>query len=289
MNPSKYVALLAAAISVSAVAPVLAQNPNFAPGDLIMGFQATGGTGADQTILAVLGNSAAFRDAQSSSINILNIGQTLTSTFGANWFERGDLRFGIVGVWSNSPLSGALQNGDPARTLYVSRSRDGVGVFGEQNSSAPSINSDTSMSTAANNIVALQQVMETDYTTRVAVVPTSRQNSWEEFNQPTGAAFGAIQGGVEQAFGAGSFGAMGSAGNVEAALDLFRVQARNNIAGQFGQGEPIRAGDYLGTFTIDQGGQLSYLAIPEPSSLALLALSAGLAGTIRRRHKTAAQ
>ncbi|HEX8312396.1 MAG TPA: PEP-CTERM sorting domain-containing protein [Chthoniobacteraceae bacterium] len=287
-NRSKSLALLAAAISACAAAPAFAQNANFAPGDLIMGFQALGGTGSDQTVLTVLGNSAAFRDAQTNSISLTNIGSTLTTTFGNNWFERSDLRFGIVGVWSNSSLSTALQNGDPARTLYVSRSREGLGAIGAQNSTRPAVNTDTSMSTASNNMVGLQQVLETQYTTRTAVVPTTTANTWEEFNSANSSAFGAIQGSIEQAFGTGTFGVMGAAGSVEAALDLFRIQARNNVASQYGAGAENRVGQYLGTFTIDQVGAISYLAIPEPTSIALLASAAGLLGFTRRRVKSAA-
>jgi PEP-CTERM motif len=102
-----------------------------------------------------------------------------------------------------------------------------------------------------------------------------------------GTAFGAFPGGVQQRFGVGSFGTFGAAGSVEAALDLYRIQARNNIAGQFGLGDPVRVGDYLGTVTINGAGDVAYIVVPEPTTFALMGM--GVVGMLvaRRRKQIA--
>jgi hypothetical protein len=73
---------------------------------------------------------------------------------------------------------------------------------------------------------------------------------------------------------------------VEIALDLFRVQTRNDVAGQYGFGEATNAGDFLGTLTINQNGQVGFLAVPEPSTAGLLAVAA-VGAFARRRRRSA--
>jgi len=256
-----------------------AQNANYTAGDLVLYFQNPGGTtGSDQTLYVNLGNTAtAFRDATSNLLNISNIGNDLTAAFGANWFEQDTLYFGLAGVWGSSNISNSLQNGDPSRTIYVSRSRNGVGAAGEADSAAWTVASDGFMTTGSNNMVSQNNVLETQYTTAVAQSPTGTSNidNQNPFLAPgvQNTAFGAFAGGVQQAFSTGSFGILGAAGDVEGALDLYRIQAKNNISGQSGLGDPVRTGDYLGTVTIDSTGQVSFLAaVPEPSTFALLGL-----------------
>jgi len=81
--PMKYLALTTLFVTGLAVAPAGAQNPNFALGDLLMGFQLRSGVGSDQTILVNLGDTATvFRDASSINlINIANIGGQLYVTY----------------------------------------------------------------------------------------------------------------------------------------------------------------------------------------------------------------
>ena len=101
-----YIALAVAVAGVITGASAQAQNPNFTPGDLVLGFRATGGVGSGTVIEAALGDTATvFRDATTNLLNIVNIGSLLDSTYGIGagnaiaWYERTDLLFGAAGVW----------------------------------------------------------------------------------------------------------------------------------------------------------------------------------------------
>ncbi len=83
-------ALTALAVTGFAVAPAGAQNPNFAPGDLLLYFIQFGGS---QTVPVNLGAAYGYRDATANSLNFINIGGTLTGTapagaaYPADWYD----------------------------------------------------------------------------------------------------------------------------------------------------------------------------------------------------------
>lgn len=296
MKQTKTKALLLA-LSVgsllAALFPARAQNANYAYGDLVLGFQLRSGTGSDQTVLINLGNAAtAFRDATADFTNIANVGTILNNTFGIGagnslqWYENPNLYFGLIGVWSNANPSTTLLNGDPERTIYVSKSRAGVGIEGQKNSTLANISSNTTMNNASNSIMSLQAQFEAA-TGLQATFATSEANTWEDYNPFSGVnqatAFSSFTGGIQQAFGTGSFGSF-SVGAVEGALDLYRIQAVNDLPGQYGEGGAIRAGEYQGSIVIAQDGSVSFLnAVPEPSSYVLLGIGL-LAFIILRRR-----
>jgi hypothetical protein len=297
---SKALALAALALGGIAVAPASAQNPNFTPGDLVMGFQlrVAGGTGSDQTVLIRLPDTANFfRDTGGIQLNIVNIGALLDSTFGIgagnalNWYENPELYFGLVGTWSSTAPS-ALQNLDPQQTMYISKSRTAVGTEGLASSTIANVASNTLMGTASGQIVALQQTLETGSVSGTLVKPVADANTWENFNAFSGAnqstAFGAFTGGIQQKFGAGSFGTF-SYGAVEGALDLYRFQAANDINDgvndQFGFGAPNRTGSYEATVTIDSTGNVSAILTPVPEPSAAILGGLGMLGLLGRRRR----
>ena len=284
--------LTAGSLAISAGA-ASAQNANYAPGDLVLFFQKEGSI---NTLYANLGASTTFYRGSATGpdvaniLNIININTQLNEAFGASWASDTSLYAGIAGVWGTDPLnSTGLLNGDPHRTLYVSASRTAVGTIGAAESSAYNVATSTGMTNAANGITAMNNVLETQHLTAVAVSLTA--NSTIDDQNPIsaglqGAAFSVFGGGVQQQGTAGVFASnFGGAGSTEFALDLFRIQARNNVSGQVGSGETNRLGTYEGTFTVGTDGSVSFTAVPEPSTYALIALTGMLYFFVNKRRK----
>jgi hypothetical protein len=195
-------------------------------------------------------------------LNILDLNSTLTSAFGSGWASDTSIYAGLAGVRSTNDSSNAITNGDPNRTLYVSASRDGVGTVGSANSAAYVVNTDTGMSTGASGIFAQNNAFEVNYNAAFTVSPTSvslidNQNPFLSTGiQDT--AFGIFSGGVQQVGSASSFGTFGAAGNVEFALDLYRILAKTGITNQVAG--VLREGSYEGTVTINSSGKVSFIA-----------------------------
>jgi len=97
-----------------------------------------------------------------------------------------------------------------------------------------------------------------------------------------------IAGGAMQEGSASGFGTIDGVGATGFALDLYRIENKNNIAGQVGLGETARLGTFEGTVAIGTDGQVSFMTspVPEPSALTLSSLAAG-ALVLRRRRRSA--
>lgn len=286
---------LTATVSLIAASPAVAQNPTFTFGDLVLGFQNPGGAvGSDQQVLVRLGDAAVDfrnkRDAGESNYNVANIGATLTSAFGPSWWELSTLYMSVFAANSNSALSTALDaDAEPTRTLYIGRARNEVGTRGAFGSTPWVLSGNADMTSGANSIINMTQVLETQSVTTTAVTNAAAGKLDEEnpfLGNNQGTAYGVFPGGVQYQFGAGIFGTLPEIGGVEGVLDLQRMQARNDRPGQYGFGEPIREGSFLGTISINQAGIVAFqTAIPEPSSVALLVGSALLLGSRFRRSQ----
>lgn len=267
----------------------MAQNTAFQNGDLILGFQAKGGTGADKTVLVNLGDTATvFRDATSTISNVTNVNSILSSTFGAGWFDNTNLYFGAIGVWTNIKGEGALRNGDPGQTIYVSKGRTTIGDE-SMDSSTITTPSASNQTQSANQIIGLNGTFEVqpNPTSQFSILNTTA-NTWEDFNPTTAGgvqstAFTAWTGGIQQRFATGSFGTF-SVGAVEGALDLYRSQGENDTPGQFDENGPLRVPQFQGIITVKNDGQVDFIAVPEPSSALLLGLASVLGLAVRRRR-----
>ena len=292
MNYTKATFLaLALGASFATFGTAKAQNTNYAPGGLVLYFQNPNGTqGASSAVMVSLGDGSVFRDATTSIMNIANIGSVLGTTYGNNWYEQTGLFMGVAGNRGTTSAN-FQQNGDPFRTIYIGQSRDGVGTAGSANSVGYSVSSYG----AATDINGMNNKLETLATTQTAVL-TLTESLVGTYNPVSlsdvqGTAFGLFPGGVQYQFGSGVFGTFGTAGIVEGALDLYRIQERNNVTNQYGFGEATGIGEYLGSIVIDQAGNVSFIVnaetVPEPSSAALLGVAGALVLAVRRRRAQA--
>lgn len=284
--------------SALAITGTQAANSFYAPGDLVLFFQKQG---SSNTVYANLGSAATlYRGAAAgpdaaTQTNILNLNSTLTSAFGAGWQSDTGIYAGVAGVFStNSTNTTAAPNGDPYRTLYISSARNSVATVGQADSVGWDLTAagNTNMTTAASGIQTQNNVLENSFTTAVAIA-TVDISQIDEQNPLTSAGVppvtiqepamgGALNGGIQQQGGSSAFGTFDGVGQVEFALDLYRVLARNNVSGQVAGG--LRVGSYEGTVTVGTDGSVSFLAVPEPSSILLSGLAAGALVTRRRRN-----
>jgi hypothetical protein len=279
-------ALIALAVTGLSNPRASAQNPNYAPGDVVLFFQQFGGT---NTVMLNIGAGVTFRDATSNMIDIANIGSLLSAApgsggFGSSWYELTNLWWGAAGVRTDSTTTTHV-NGDAGRTLYVSSVRTSVGTEGTAASAGWTVDSSGSMTTGASNIIAVNNRLETLSGTTTLVEGTASsfiddQNPFNILGTPTDS-FGIFPGSVLGNFGAGSFGNLGGVA-AEGALDLYRILAVSNA--NTTEPGPIREGQFQGTFIINQTGSVSYIApIPEPATTGLLASSL-VFGLVRRRR-----
>jgi hypothetical protein len=259
-----------------------AQNPDYTPGDLVLFFQNPGGlTGNDQQVFASLGDTATlFRDADpGSTSNIININVELSSAFGSNWASETTLYGGLGGVWGTSTLGSQLQNGDPQRTIYTSQQRSSIGLVGTQNSAGYSVNANGTMSAIANSITGQNNILEVNGTSATAIVPVPESGTSIANQNPAGANGwnNTIPApGVQQQGQTGSFGNFGTISDVQFMWDVYRIQARDNIAGQYGFGDGIRESEYLGTIVLNNVGDVYFVAAGGTSPTPTISLSGSL-------------
>ena len=162
----------------------------FANGDLIMSFQATGGIGSDQTVVANLGAGYSFRDLNSNSPNVINIGSLLSSTYGDDWFDREDLYYCIIGNYAAgaSPanpggLGAPVVNGDARNAIYVGRSKtdNDPTTYNAYSFAASALGGVGTQVQTYNATVATALV-----STPAATIPTSANSTIEDFTTPAG-------------------------------------------------------------------------------------------------------
>lgn len=254
---------------------------NFVPGDLLVGFQATGGIGAGSTYVYNAGPAANLRDYPSPGA-IANLATDLSATFGPNWYARTDLYWAAGGVRDNAafgPTASAVVNGDAARTIYASKETVAPGTSSPHaNFTAPTVNT-----TATRMIDSQLGFTTTNGTTpRDATAGSSGNgvvqgindiNSWSSRVPVLTAPWTTMPLTVQ-----GNFGTSNSL----TYLDLYRAMSDNS--GLPGVVEPTATGVfvYQSTLSIDPAGTIS--AVPEPKGV-LLALG-GLMVLLRRSRVT---
>ena len=254
-------------LMASAAGTVQAQM-TFVPGDIILGFQATGGDGSSNTYVYNLGAGAGFRDGATTGV-IATINTDLNNTFGIGWYERGDVYWGIAGV--RDPAAGGpntVINGDAKATIYVSRVADGgagTSVPWVLASGPTVISSATSVSTMqfgfnttnGSDVITpeTQRTPTPSSNGRGTVQGTGDINNWSVFNPVGGPAFGSVlTGGVQAPLGRGVAAIW---------LDLYRIMGRANAAAT--PNTPLGQGLLVGSFSLNAAGEVRFQVPSVPS------------------------
>lgn len=263
--------LLVAAASAMAITPSLADPFSHTDGNLLLGFQATGGTGASQNVFISLGAATGFRDNGNQG-TLANIGATLTAVYGSNWYSRTDLYFGVIGNLSAKPNSGigsaAAVNGDPSRTFYLSSA---AATPGAGSLIAAATYGGSALGAAGTNLNGMENMLrgvDNGVIGGLSAQPdgsgiidqtnqdhaTAWNNGWTRWNPTPGAAFEVFSGGIQQNFGKGGAATY---------ADVQRVLSTNTGASPVGV---IGGGTYETTISISSAGVVSSLTSTAPSS-----------------------
>lgn len=259
--------LVVAGISVAAFP---AKAATITAGDILLGFRATGGTGASSNLIVNLGQAdTIFRDATSNISSVRDIGSLLTTTFGAGWDTRNDLFWGAVANANNASGDPAI-DGDPGATNYYTRAQTTLNA-GTKTSTAANINSSTSRVNISNNIQGLNNTFSTASGTNSVVIASSGGTTWSSSITASN-------------FGVGSSIEASNVNGIDATgLDLYRILDSNADASP---SQTVGVPNWEGTFTISNAGVVGFSvnAIPEPSRAVLAAL--GLGGLLLRRRRS---
>lgn len=303
----RLLALAAGSLAISMAGANAAPNSSYAAGDLVLYFQQEGST---NTVYVDLGNAAnVFRGTATgpdapNALNIIDIHTQLNAAFGS-WTSATNLYMGVAGVFGTSATNNTPTNGDPQRTIYVGQGRNSAGTVGQANSTGYDLTlvGNTAMTTGAGDITSMLAPFAdasgaNGYNGPVVSATSGGTASAITATNPflsagiQGTAFSIFGGGVQQVGTAGTFASsFGNVSNVEFAIDLYRIEAKNTIGGQVGNGEALRVGTFEGTITLDSIGNVSFQtqAVPEPSSCAMFSVAVLVIGFVAARRRKIAE
>jgi hypothetical protein len=238
---------------------------SYTQGDILIGFRATGGTGSTLNYVIDVGQSI-FSLAPGATVDLGNYGADLSGTstgFGANWFSRNQVKWGVFG---------STGSGDIASTLYAGAQEIPVGTLATGYPTDTSANQNTTLSAINQAAARYANFGNAANASNATFQNTSDSNHYSQF----------LSGGFW--FGPFSSSAFESTMNINGtsittkAIDLFRETPDNATPGTL-------TGTYVGTFSIDSTGDITFTkAVPEPSTLTALAGGAALLGLVRRRR-----
>ena len=246
----KFIALSAALIG--SVFPVLGAPFVYTNGDLILGFQATSGTGSTKNVFVNLGSGVAVRDNPALG-SFGNVSATLASAYGANWYSRTDLWFGVIGNLNGGSPTGfpntAAVAGDPSRTFYVSSA---AALPGQGNLFASGTFPSASLGSASTKLSGTESMLATltaeangSCILTQATQATEWNNGWTAWNPTPGASYDVFTGGIQQNFGKAGSGTY---------VDVQRILATNTGASPAGV---VGGGTYETTIAISSSGAIT--------------------------------
>jgi len=259
-----------------------ADTTSYTAGDLILGFHQVG---ASNDLEVDLGQASTFINAAAgSTFNVqfgliptgqLNAGNAvfdlnsdLTSVFGSSWNNNSQtnlVRWGIAGTDASTKVFLTFAEATPGTLVTPVSNGAGWGFVGSNF---------TSIKNKINNNLGLgiggYQSQPTTNNSNVATIQSagvfgSGNNAWQGFqDNSNGLAFGSGRI-VEQPL-SGSYN-----GPTNSTLDLFQLPNTNS------------AGTYVGSFSLNNSGQLQFSNVPEPSTLLVLTTGAAFLALRRRR------
>jgi hypothetical protein len=245
--------------------PAKATTLSYSDGDILLGFHDSSKT---TDYVLDLGNFSQFQGhtvGYSTTLSLGSVGTDLTNIFGAGWTNSSSVYWGAVGTDSNTDA------------LFATRAE----IYGVQShATAWARQNDTNQSGVNTTITGMgYNAFDSNASTANSSVgfaqPTSMSDSWANWQPGGGNSSGislayfnpTIEGNFQH--GTGNGGAYGS-GSV---LNLFEMQD--------GSG----SGSYLGSFTINDSGSVTFqvTSVPEPSTYAMVAAGGLLVLSMRNR------
>ncbi len=274
--------LAAALITLGAgVVPASAVTITAGLNDLVLGFYATGGTGATTNVEVNLGNVSQFYGV-TGSVGLSGFKTAdVVSAYGSNWFNRTDLFWGVVGTTGSAVGTTINSSSIAAKTLWGGRAELTLGLQStpwNRGSTFAQQGPANTIATLYSGAIGSLNGATAGTSTTAALIDSTLNGSWSKQEGTNASAFGY--------FNPKSLFDNSTPGNGGVVTDLYELQP--------GSG----AGTYLGSFSLNASG-LSYsgdvgsaatAAIPEPSTYAAIvgALALGFVA-LRRRNLRAAQ
>ncbi len=289
--------VLAAGLVAFAGSDASAVVTSYSDGDLFLGFRKTGNANtlavnigsATRFLTPTLGGTAVanqtfnvqFGVVPNTSTAVFSLDADLTATFGSNWASNptdgSGVRWGVVGFTSNAVNNSPI-DGYAARTLFVTRQRVNPSTQTSINSTPLSAIGNrsgfaTQFNGFANGIGGGSYInQESTSNSSVAYIgAASDTNNWGTRIQANGGFGLGASNSVEQ-LPSGTF-----SGPTNSVLDLWLSP---------NTGSTLATGNtYLGSFSLNNTGELQFTAVPEPSTYALIGIAsaAGILRLLRRR------
>jgi hypothetical protein len=276
-----------ASVTLLSLNSVKAQNADYSlNNDLVMFFQSSNALFSTNVVTLSLGNLTSIRNqAGTGNYTVLTstLGTTLVSAYGSNWATSSEI---YAGAFANRGTSSFVNNqfgstGDSNRTVYFTQAR-GNNLGGGSSASNPNaLLNNTELGSRVTSMGVIQNEFETASTSSPFVELAA--DSTVPSNAPIGGVQFANLTGVDNNF-SGSF-SFGGQNDVILALDLWRMKPSGTFSNSDGYGTALEP-YFLGNVILKSTGEVGFLAVPEPTSAALLVLSGVALALCNRRRKT---